>query len=394
MTETRVHVTAAEAALGSAVPSDTGRLALQSVKGELAWLDGDLDVAERDLHGAADVYAASYNGHPEVAHARQQLADIALARGSTVDAARLAAEAEGLARSHLRLAMRDLSERLALSYDATRPPALDVLVSAAVASGDAEPAGTALTELARSRGQVFDELVERRRPRGDASAAETRLRDAYQAARSRWARTSPCAARAAHGMPGPEDALAAAREAVDGAEQRAGRGECGVPPDARAQGGERRRHQGGAAPRARRWCRSSATAAASRCHRAAAGRTARRTAGAGAVLRGRRDFANESARARSIRRRRVARSSRRHLAGRSGTRHHEGRPHAATGGARVSAGRRGLARARLGSAGRARNGSHAHPTWRRTARCRPSPSRRCPSARIGTWPTASLRSTT
>ena len=218
LTETRTHVAAAETALGSTASSDTSRLALQAVKGELAWLVGELDAAERDLNGAADVYAASYNGHPEVAHARQQLADIALARGSTVDAARLAAEAEGLARSHLRLAMRDLSERLALSYDATRPPALDVLVSAAVASGDAEPAGTALTELARSRGQVFDELVERRRPRGDASAAETRLRDAYQAARSRWANIAlrgPSGARDAR----YENALAAAREAVDGAER-------------------------------------------------------------------------------------------------------------------------------------------------------------------------------
>jgi CHAT domain-containing protein len=218
LTETRTHAAAAEAALGSTASSDPGRLLLQSVKGELAWLDGDLDAAERELLGAADVYEESYNGHPEVAHARQQLADIALARGETADAARLATEAEGRARSHLRLAMRDLSERLALSYDATRPPALDVLVSAAITSGEPEFAFSTLTELARSRGQVFDELVERRRPRGDVSPAEARLRDAYQAARSRWANI------AMRGPSGAQDAryesaLAAARDAVDASER-------------------------------------------------------------------------------------------------------------------------------------------------------------------------------
>ena len=75
-----------------------------------------------------------------------------------------------------------------------------------------------MTELARSRGQVFDELVERRRPRGDVSATETRLRDAYQAARSRWANI------AMRGPSGAQDAryesaLAAARDAVEVAER-------------------------------------------------------------------------------------------------------------------------------------------------------------------------------
>ena len=114
--------------------------------------------------------------------------------------------------------MRDLAERLALSYEATRPPAFDVLLSAAIASGDTGLVDAASTELVRSRGQVFDELVERRRPRGDVSAAESRLRDAYQAARSRWANIAlrgPSSARDSR----YESALAAARDAVEAAER-------------------------------------------------------------------------------------------------------------------------------------------------------------------------------
>ena len=215
--------------------------------------------------------------------------------------------------------MRDLSERLALSYDATRPPALDVLVSAASPRG-ARARRHALTELARSRGQVFDELVERRRPAATSSSTETRLRDALQAARSRWAnlafvaRAAPgCTRQCASGRPGGCRGRRAGLT-EESAEFRRTRERKEASVD---ESGRRCPGHGAGVVRPLRPPHPAATA----CGR----RPARRPAGAGAVLRGHRDFANASARARRSGRRRVARSSRRHLAGRSGARHHEGR---------------------------------------------------------------------
>lgn len=158
------------------------------VRGALALAEGRLESASASFAEAARGYAEAYGpAHPELALVRARLADVAWAQGDAPRAARLASDAETLVRDHLRLAMRALSERLALSYAATRPRALDVLLSAAGASRDAAVEEAAFDGLVRSRGIVLDELVQRRRPLPDAGPEAAKLVDAFAAARSRWA---------------------------------------------------------------------------------------------------------------------------------------------------------------------------------------------------------------
>ncbi len=204
------------AARGSAAGSDFDRLITVSTEGELAWATGALDQAEAAFTAAADGYLRSFGpAYPNVASMRTRLAEVRLARGELDVAAGIAIDAESAVRDYLRITMRDLSERLALSYAATRPSSLDVLLSAAVATpGDVMTSAT-LTEVARSRSLVFDELVERRRPRESVSAEEARLREALQSARSQWANL------ALRGASNPSR-LAAARVAVDAAERALG----------------------------------------------------------------------------------------------------------------------------------------------------------------------------
>jgi CHAT domain-containing protein/tetratricopeptide (TPR) repeat protein len=199
--------------------SQFDRLVATSTAAALAWMGGDLERARTAYTAAAEGYARRFGPtNWNVAEMKTRLAEVRLTQGDPADAARIGREAEDVVRAYLRITIRDLSERLALTHAATRPPSLDVLVSAALATTDGVLGGTALTELARSRSQVFDELVERRRPRGDATPEEQRLREALQAARSRWANL------AIRGPNGDADtrhasALAAASAAVEAADQ-------------------------------------------------------------------------------------------------------------------------------------------------------------------------------
>jgi CHAT domain-containing protein/tetratricopeptide (TPR) repeat protein len=220
----RGDVTAAAAVLaripvearGPAVGSDFDRLITMSTEAELAWTTGALERAKAAYSAAADGYLHSFGAaHPNLALMRTRLAEVLLARGEFAAAARMAIDAESAVRDYVRMTMRNLSERLALSYAARRPESLDVLVSAAIATPGDAMTGATLTEVARSRSQVFDELVERRRPRGSVSAQEARLREALQSARSQWANL---ALRGAGNTP----RLAAARAAVDAAERALG----------------------------------------------------------------------------------------------------------------------------------------------------------------------------
>jgi CHAT domain-containing protein/tetratricopeptide (TPR) repeat protein len=168
--------------------SEFDRLVATSTTAALAWALGDLERARAAYADAAEGYARRFGPtNWSVAEVKTRLAEVLLTQGHAADAARLGAEAEHVVRDYLRLTIRDLSERLALTQAATRPASLDVLMSAALATPGDVVERAALTELVQSRGQVFDELVERRRPRGDATPEEIRLREAYRAARSRWA---------------------------------------------------------------------------------------------------------------------------------------------------------------------------------------------------------------
>ena len=162
---------------------------------------------------------------------------------------------------------RFLSERLALSYEATRPPALDVLVSAALASSETELAASAFTEarpvarpgVRRARGATASSLVTSRRP---GLGCEKR----FQTRCSRWANSRFAVRTATHDTEPRQCAGRRARRRRSGLSARWRRKARSFARTRGPQGGDRRRYPA-AVPTARRSCRSSVMAGAFRCLR-------------------------------------------------------------------------------------------------------------------------------
>ncbi len=98
-------------------------------------------------------------GHPMVAESELGLAAALVQLGEPVSALHTAARAESVSRAHLRAMLVSLPERQALTYAATRPQGLSLLVSLVSTTDDG--ASIALNEIVRSRALILDEMAAR-----------------------------------------------------------------------------------------------------------------------------------------------------------------------------------------------------------------------------------------
>ncbi len=116
---------------------------------------------ERGLRIREDVLGP---GHPLVAASLASLARVAARSGDRAAAMDLAHRAEAIGRQHLRVITRELPERQALRYAATRPAGLAIEMEVA-AGAQKDPAWTrtAWDDLIRSRALVLDEMAARQR---------------------------------------------------------------------------------------------------------------------------------------------------------------------------------------------------------------------------------------
>jgi CHAT domain-containing protein/tetratricopeptide (TPR) repeat protein len=118
--------------------------------------------------------------HPGVAEVDVALAESLARAGHPEEALSLGLDGEQLGRSHLSLLLRSLPERQALTYAATRPKGLDVVLSVVTP----ERSEAALDTLVRGRSLVFDEIASRRQtdliPGTDLADARAKLNSARQ----------------------------------------------------------------------------------------------------------------------------------------------------------------------------------------------------------------------
>lgn len=151
---------------------------------------GEIQLAERDATGSIETYRRARQlreqilgpGHPDVAEAHGGLA-VALAQGDQrLESLGVALQAESIGRDHLALLLRQLSERQALEYAATRPKGLDLALTIAA------DAAAVFDAVIRGRGLVIDEMAARQRETTDAQRPDVEpLRAALTAARQRLA---------------------------------------------------------------------------------------------------------------------------------------------------------------------------------------------------------------
>ncbi len=107
--------------------------------------------------------------HPDVAECLIDLAQVHAVQGEVAGALEAALEAERIARDHLRLTGRSLSERQALRYAAVRKSGLDLALTLAGQGLDDASRRRALDAVVRSRAVVFDEMAARHRVIGSAA---------------------------------------------------------------------------------------------------------------------------------------------------------------------------------------------------------------------------------
>ncbi len=157
-----------ERSVGSSHP-DVGEALLGL--GTVRLAQGDLGTAKGLFERSMAICEKSLGPeHPSVALRADALARAAAALGDTAAWLANALRAERVSRDHLRLVASASSEREALSYALTRPPALDLAVRLAVARpAAAEPAWDALV---RSRALVLDEMARRQRLLRESSDTE------------------------------------------------------------------------------------------------------------------------------------------------------------------------------------------------------------------------------
>jgi len=157
--------------------------------GELAYERGSLTDAESYLRKAADIREKSLGPlNPNLARSLNDLALTLAALGRTPDALAMALHAEKIGAEDLRMSVRTLSERQALSYEGIRASGLDVALS--LTAGASAPAARSevFDAVIRSRALVFDELAARHRSAyGSGNPEVTQLANQLSSARAQLA---------------------------------------------------------------------------------------------------------------------------------------------------------------------------------------------------------------
>jgi len=156
---------------------------------QLLFETGDAEGARADFERSVAIRKDSLGpGHPDVAESLVRLAFLRAAMGDGSEALDLALESERIARDHLRLTARALSEQEALRYAGIRNKGLDLALTLASGETDAAAANRVLDSLIRSRAVVLDEMAARSRTivtAGDPNIA--RLAEELSRARARLA---------------------------------------------------------------------------------------------------------------------------------------------------------------------------------------------------------------
>ena len=172
-----------------------GRSQATNTTGFASALEGHASVLvdQGDDLGARETYQQALEireqilgrSHPNVADAQAGLAGVLARLGQTSASFQLALDAEAIGRNHLQLSLRDLPERQALGYAASRPKGLDLALTLASERADL---GAAFDAVIRGRALVFDEMAGRHQDPGDAHRPGVEpLRTALTAARQRLA---------------------------------------------------------------------------------------------------------------------------------------------------------------------------------------------------------------
>jgi CHAT domain-containing protein/tetratricopeptide (TPR) repeat protein len=135
---------------------------------------GDYAAARSHFEKALQIRAKALGvSHPSYAEAESGLGVALAALGQMEPALHTAIEAEATGREHLRLMLRTLPEREALNYAATRPRALNLIVSMSASTPEAAPA--AFEGVIRSRALVLDEIATRQSAGTSVQADPLRL---------------------------------------------------------------------------------------------------------------------------------------------------------------------------------------------------------------------------
>ena len=122
--------------------------------------------------------------HPDYAEAQAGLAVAQARSGSPTAALGTATSAETTARNHLRLILRHLPERQSLTYAASRPGGLDLMLT--MAGTETGAAAEGLDAVVRGRALVLDEVAARRRA-GRAGSGQSSLQAEVASAEQRLA---------------------------------------------------------------------------------------------------------------------------------------------------------------------------------------------------------------
>ena len=138
-------------------PDDHAHAITRALAAQLAAERGDLTQALHAYeHSLAIEERVFGKTHPETAQVRLALARTQALSHRGVAALASAQDAESSGREHLRLMLRALAERQALTYAAIRPRGLDLMLSLVDSTLTAAPAG--IDAVIRSRALVLDEL--------------------------------------------------------------------------------------------------------------------------------------------------------------------------------------------------------------------------------------------
>ncbi|MBD3335452.1 MAG: CHAT domain-containing protein [Candidatus Eisenbacteria bacterium] len=161
---------------------------LQSLA-RIAMREGRLADARRDLERAVAIVTDRIGpDFPLLASYRIDLAMVEYLDGALASAAEQALASESLSREHLRLTLRALPERQALTYARERTAGLDLILSLAGVLEEPDYRRRAWDALIRARALVLDEMAARQRRLSASQQPEAaQLLQAYQEAATRMA---------------------------------------------------------------------------------------------------------------------------------------------------------------------------------------------------------------
>jgi CHAT domain-containing protein/Tfp pilus assembly protein PilF len=150
---------------------------------------GDYETARPLFERALEIRRNSLGPqHPLVGESVNGLALLAAETGNSVKALDLALQSERIARDHLRLTGRSLSEELALRYAAVRESGLDLALTLAASGLDPSAMRSVLDALIRSRAVILDGIAARNRGATMADDPEiARLAEELAVARTKLA---------------------------------------------------------------------------------------------------------------------------------------------------------------------------------------------------------------